>query len=274
MRTGATILVTHVSGKRMIAQGADGVSCGSLKEGVCLGAAMSAFCPWGSAPIKSSPLLLDWIRDWLGETSELLKPMDWFSRGHDHYGGYLDTHGRWRLNIKPGIFIRDLPAVATRAALEELRKARTKRRKSTHLVVVPKLFTPLWLKQMYKVCNLVLFIPAHYPFWNESMFEPLCLGLCFPFVTHRPWQLRRCPKLLQMGRQVHLMCKVDKLDPRNILRELLCLTRKLPPLSGDKLRLLFFFERENSIPDKKRGLQDFGELTSKRRQASRNRLEG
>ena len=35
------------------------------------------------------------------------------------------------------------------------------------------------------------------------MFEPLVIGLCFPFVKHRPWQIRRAPKPLGMARQVH-----------------------------------------------------------------------
>ena len=39
------LLITHVSGKRMMAQGTDGVSRGSLKEGVALGEAMIHFCP-------------------------------------------------------------------------------------------------------------------------------------------------------------------------------------------------------------------------------------
>mmetsp|Transcript_1680 Transcript_1680/g.2409 ORF Transcript_1680/g.2409 Transcript_1680/m.2409 type:complete len:87 (-) Transcript_1680:2191-2451(-) len=46
MRTGCKILVSHVSGKRMIRQGTDGVSQGSLREGVTIGEAMEDFCPW------------------------------------------------------------------------------------------------------------------------------------------------------------------------------------------------------------------------------------
>ena len=59
--------------------------------------------------------------------------------------------------------------MAAGAALEELRKARMKRRKSTHLVVVQKLFTPLWLKQLYKVCDIVIFLPAKYHFWTKEI---------------------------------------------------------------------------------------------------------
>ena len=41
------IIATHVAGTRMIAQGTDGVSRGSLKEGVGVGKHMLEFCPWG-----------------------------------------------------------------------------------------------------------------------------------------------------------------------------------------------------------------------------------
>ena len=97
LRTGATILVTHVLGKRMVAQGTDGVLRGCLKEGICLGDDMSIFCLWGKAPIDASLMLLGWIRDWFGGRSELLEPMGWYRRGHDHYGGYQDQNGQWRL---------------------------------------------------------------------------------------------------------------------------------------------------------------------------------
>ena len=47
LRPGARLLLTHVSGKRMIHQGTDGVYRGSLKEGVCLDTTMLDYCPWG-----------------------------------------------------------------------------------------------------------------------------------------------------------------------------------------------------------------------------------
>ena len=154
--------------------------------------------------------------------------------------------------------------MAAEAALEELRKARTKRRTSTHLVVVPKLFTPLWLKQLHKVCDLILFIPSFFPFWNDKMYEPLCLGFCFPFVKHRPWKLKRAPKLLEMGQEVHKVCKEDRMDPGNLLRKLLRFTRRLPTLSRDKLWELLYFGRENQVPDKKRRSQPNSDRVTKR----------
>ena len=39
------LLITHVAGTRMMAQGTDGVSRGSLREGVAIGKEMISFCP-------------------------------------------------------------------------------------------------------------------------------------------------------------------------------------------------------------------------------------
>ena len=74
LRTGARLLVTHCSGKRMVHQGTDRVSRGSLQEGVCLLKAMLAYCPWGKSGCKRSPTLMEWVRSWLGSHTELLLP--------------------------------------------------------------------------------------------------------------------------------------------------------------------------------------------------------
>ena len=41
------VFITNVSGKRMQAQGTDGLSRGSRTEGVTFGEAMMKYCPWG-----------------------------------------------------------------------------------------------------------------------------------------------------------------------------------------------------------------------------------
>ena len=45
LKSGSKFIVTHVSGKRLMAQGTDGLSRGQMREGVSLGKAMSQFCP-------------------------------------------------------------------------------------------------------------------------------------------------------------------------------------------------------------------------------------
>jgi hypothetical protein len=66
MQEGAKIIVSHVSGERMKAQGTDGVSRGQLKEGVSIGADMLSFIPFQLSAIQRSTAVEDWIRSWLG----------------------------------------------------------------------------------------------------------------------------------------------------------------------------------------------------------------
>jgi hypothetical protein len=61
-----TIHVLHISDKRMIVQGTDGCSCGSLMEGVMAGADMLTFVDLASGGIDPHPPLLEWVRSWLG----------------------------------------------------------------------------------------------------------------------------------------------------------------------------------------------------------------
>ena len=45
------------------------------------------------------------------------------------------------------------------AFLEEIRKARMKRKSSTHIVLIPRLMTPIWLKQCNKAADCIFHIP-------------------------------------------------------------------------------------------------------------------
>ncbi len=64
MTYGMTIHVIHVLGKRMIAQGTDGCSRGSLMEGVMAGADMLTFVNLAPGAVERHPLLLDWVSTW------------------------------------------------------------------------------------------------------------------------------------------------------------------------------------------------------------------
>jgi hypothetical protein len=61
MDFGMTIHVIHISGKRMIAQGTDGCSRGSLMEGVMAGADMLTFVDLARSGMGRSPRLLRWL---------------------------------------------------------------------------------------------------------------------------------------------------------------------------------------------------------------------
>ena len=72
---------------------------------------------------------------------EVLKPVDWFERGHNLDGGYYDSKGFWRHKERAEVFLWAPPPGAADVCLEELRKARLKRHSSTHIFVCPPLLT-------------------------------------------------------------------------------------------------------------------------------------
>ena len=111
------------------------------------------------------------------------------------------------------------PPYAADIALAELRKARIKRQSSTHLFVCPRLYCPLWLKQLYKAADVVLEFPPGSLHWPSDMHEPVLIGVLFPFLRHSPWQLRNTPKMHSVVRQLRAMFQGEDFDPCNFLRK-------------------------------------------------------
>jgi hypothetical protein len=87
MTHNARIVVSHVSGKRMIKEGTNGVSRGQLREGVTAGESMLSFIPSKEDPLDRAPRFKSWIKSWTGELAEFLSREGWFERGHDNPGG-------------------------------------------------------------------------------------------------------------------------------------------------------------------------------------------
>jgi hypothetical protein len=237
----AEIIVLHVSGKRMIAQGTDGVSCGLLNEGVTTGLDMLAFIPLHLTAIERNPSVKEWIVSWLGREAEFLLPSEWFTRRHSHCGGYYDKQGFWRLNIKPGKFVWASPPAAAEVAVEELWKALIKIRDCTHVFICPRLLTPQWHRQLNKACDLVLFMPTGSEIWPIEMFEPLTIGFVFPFLSSRPWQLRGTPKMLHLGRTMSHLLKDMDVVTGNLLRELCKQMWELQTMPEDVVRKMLYF---------------------------------
>jgi hypothetical protein len=223
------IHLCHVAGTRMIAQGGDGLSRGLLNEGVMNGQDMLSFLAFHKSPLELSGSLEPWVRSWLGESMETLEPLDWFERGHDIAGWskqYPDQLFPYP-EIKPGLFLWAPPPGAAIDALEELRKARIKRQDSTHVFVCQRLLTPTWFKPLYKAADIVFEIPARTKFWPATNFEPLIVGICFPFCRNEPWQLRSTPKMFAVARQLSKMWEGPDVDVRDFLREFCIQMRRL-----------------------------------------------
>ena len=234
MKYGLLIHIIHVSGTRMIAQGTDGASRGSLMEGVLAGKDMLSFVDLAKTALERHPPLLAWIRSWTGmENLEPLTPEGWFEEGHGITGGELDSHKVWIPKHCPGnkLFLwAPQPAVAD-AVLEELLKSRHKRPDLFHVIVIPRLMTPRWRRLFNKACDFSFVVPANVSFWPAAMFEPIWVGIILPFTHHRPWSFKRAPLLVELGRDLRRMWPEREGDARDLLRKLLLLPRKIRGLS-------------------------------------------
>eukprot|EP00980_Cylindrotheca_fusiformis_P003889 scaffold863_cov100-Cylindrotheca_fusiformis.AAC.4 len=243
MRFGFVALVVHCAGTRMIAQGTDGLSRGGLNEGVMGGEPMESFLPLHLTAFERSPELMPWVNSWAGPDAVFLSPEDWFLRGHDLCLTPRPSSpgGEKELEVRAGLMIWSPPPAAAMVALEELRKARIKRHRSTHVILIPRLCTPMWLKQLYKASDLVLEIPPTCPFWSTNMFEPLFIGILLPFCRCDPWCLRLAPKVCEYQRRLQRVWKVSPLDSGDILHELLTLSRRIPTMPRSVVRKVLFF---------------------------------
>jgi hypothetical protein len=230
MTHNARIVVSHVSGKWMIKGGTDGVCRGQLREGVTAGEAMLSCIPSYEDPLDRAPRLKFWIQSWTGESAEFPSLEGWFERGRDHRGGSEDAKGLWGPRIVKGTFVWTLPPGVAERAIEEIRKARLKHQRSTHNVVCPRLMTPEWMKQLYKVSGLVLSVPAVMAdYWPDDTCEPLILGLVLPFIDRNPWQLRSTPKMFAMARKMRDLFATKDVAAGNILRKFLFECKRYEP---------------------------------------------
>ena len=137
MRTGMILHIIHVSGKRMIASGVDGMSRGDHSTGVMAGKDLVSFVPIHKSALERSPNLRPWLEDILeGHDAKFLDPKGWFS-GAEAEGTFVWTPA---------------PAAAD-LVVERLGTARHKRPNSLHLVVVPRLMTGYWRKALLKATD-------------------------------------------------------------------------------------------------------------------------
>jgi hypothetical protein len=225
--------VVHISGKRMIAQGTDGCSRGSLKEGVMAGTDMLMFVDLARGGLDHHAPLLEWVRSWMGcPWLNLLTPEGWVEEGHGITGGELDGQGIWipMHCRKDQTFLWALPPAVADMAIEELLKSRHKRTDLIHVVLIPRLMMPRWQRLFNKVCDFSCVVSPGPLFWPAHMYEPLWVGVVLPFTHCRPWSLKQAPLLVEMGREMQRVLKEDEGDGGHILRKLLLLPKWLASL--------------------------------------------
>ena len=233
MEFGMVVWLIHVAGTRMIAQGTDGCSRGSLIEGVMAGEDMLSYLELDRSAFDRSTSLLKWVRGWTSKLSlEPLSPEGWFEEGHGVSGGKKDTNGVWiPAHVSAGnLFLWAPPPAVADAALEQLLIATHKRTDLFHVVLVPRLMRPLWRRLFHKACDFVFKVEPTHLFWPASMHEPLWVGVVLPFTHHRPWRFKRAPLLVEMGSSLRQVLTSGEGDGGNILRKLLSLPRRIRSL--------------------------------------------
>jgi len=240
----------HVAGSRMIAQGTDGLSRGDLSEGVMKGTSMLSFIPLHLTAFDRSSTLKDWMFNWISpslkksENIEFLKEEGWFWRGQDIHGGSLNDDGIWIPKFKKGLFIWSPAPAAGQFAVEQMRDARNKRTDSLHIFILPRLFTSIWRRQLYRVSDLLIELPFIDTIWEkEEQHEPLTLAFIFPFLSFSPWQLRRSTAFLEMDRLLPKMWKENPVATGYVLCEFLSQTRNLECMQQSLVRKMLCSSR-------------------------------
>ena len=197
-------MVVHVSGKRMILTGIDGVSRGDMNAGVMAGADMLSYVPLHLSLLQRSPSLRGWLKEWIGYGGLFLEASDW-PRKHLNHGTYV-----W-----------SPPPAASPAALEWLGESIHKRPTSVHVIVIPRLLTALWKKQLGKLTDVMSTVPLGCPAWQADNLEPLILAISLPLSHSLPWRFRNTPATQNVEQRVPQMWSSSFGDIGSTLRKLL-----------------------------------------------------
>ena len=235
LRIGCLFNVIHVLGNRMIAQGTDGTSRGDLGEGVMKGQTMLSFIPLHLTAIERCGNLKEQLKKVIvprvGEGEVVfLGYEDWFERAHDIIGGSKNEDGIWIPLYQSSTYIWTPPPAGAHLAVEQLRRARLKRENSTHVVIVPRLMSMEWKRQLYRVSDLFVELPFDDVWSKKDQHEPLTFAVVFPFLSHRPWQLKRSQTFLGMGNILRRMWKESQSPPWDLLLKFFEQSRKLEHL--------------------------------------------
>jgi hypothetical protein len=198
----------HISGKRMIKIGFDGLSRGDFDSGVMLGRDIRSLVPLGVSAVDfEDNQIVPWLKSWMGnDYTPPLTVNDWFYAGH-----------------QPGVHVWAPPPAGALIALEEMAQAKLKRPfEVAHVFVCPRLlYFEEWRRRFNKEVDFWLFIESNSPLWPNSCCEPLVFGISFPLRDHRPWKLRRVPPVVELGRRLQKVFEDGAyMGERDILRKL------------------------------------------------------
>ena len=248
-----SITFVHVAGTRMIEQGTDGLSRGDLLEGVMQGNSIFKYIPLNESALIRHPPLESWIRSWseghFHESLEILKEEDWIWRGQDIDGIRRNIDGYKMPSYKSGTFLWEPAPAAALFAIESLRQGRHKRQDSFHIWIVPRLLTGEWRRNMLKAADFVVDLPVGHVCWPKEMHEPLTLAFFFPYLSSKPWELRRCKFMVDMEGKLRCLLKDGGSSGRSVLSKFCRDTSRLDSLPLRELRGVLSGRKEPSLPN-------------------------
>jgi hypothetical protein len=210
------IHVVHVSGKRMIAEGSDGLSRADHGEGVMLGKDIRTFIPLHLDPVVREPRVENWINDVTrGLDFTVLKPSGWFDDAHND-----------------GNFVWTVPPAAGEVVVEQLGFIRLKRPSSMHMIVIPRLMTGRWRRHLSRGTDGYSRLGDAEVWDLTHHYEPLLIFLCLPFRSENPKLQERGRLMDRFKRALYeeWVPPISSVRRRDILRQLFCDARRLCPM--------------------------------------------
>jgi hypothetical protein len=123
------------------------------------------------------------------------------------------------------------------AMLDELDVSRHKRKQHNHIVLVPRLMTFAWRKQLRRMCDFVFELPPGVRVvWPASEHEPLVIGLTLRFSISSLWQVKQATAVLDLERAVREVWRDPNGDERPLLHEFCLSPQRLDSVSTSLVR--------------------------------------
>lgn len=172
-------LIVHfiwIAGKRMIQQGADGLSRGDFATGVMEGKNFLSYLPLNLGAFERHQPLREIVLGWCPGTWKYAETEDWFHEVFQH------PEGKWIWAPPPAI---------ARIAVEQACEAKHIFPKSMHIFICPALMTGVWRKQLLKLADTHVTFSCGSKVWPEEMYEPLTVAFVSPLLSSKPWKVGR-----------------------------------------------------------------------------------
>ena len=135
MKYGFELYMIHMAGTRIIEQGTDRLSRGVVKVQDLIPKPLREYASLNLHILQRLASLSSWIRSWIGLDYFMLEPEHWFIDAHN-----IRFTSERKMFIQSSTYVWTPPPCIANVAIEQLRYMRIKRQRSTHVMIVPKLF--------------------------------------------------------------------------------------------------------------------------------------